>query len=116
MIIRANTSDNDWIYGLGANAYKKNNEAIGQNIQTKIQEWQGDCFFNLTAGIDWINRFSDSNLVRLEQELNSLILKVNGVVKVTILDISFENRNFRISYEVQTVYSASIIDSINLYQ
>lgn len=115
-IIRANDENNDWIYGLGANAYKVNNDAIAQDIQTKIQEWVGDCFFNLPAGIDWINRFADGNSARLEQEINSLILKVNNVVNVNNLSVDVTNRLFTASYDVQTVYSASVIGEIKLYQ
>lgn len=116
MIIRANDSQNDWIYGLGANAYKVNNDAIAQDIKTKIQEWYGDCFFNMIAGIDWLNRFNDGNSARLEQEINSLILKINGVVNVNNILLDLTDRNFTVSYDVQTVYSASVIDSIRLYQ
>ena len=115
-IIRANDENNDWIYGLGANAYKVNNDAIAQDIQTKLQEWYGDCFFNLTAGIDWYNRFSDGNSTKLEQEINSLILKVNGVVNVNNLSVDLTNRNFTASYDVQTVYSTSVIGETKLYQ
>ncbi len=116
MIIRANDNQSDWIYGLGANAYKTNNDAIGQDIQTKLQEWVGDCFFNLTAGVDWYNRFADGNSTKLEQEINSIILKVNNVVNVNNLFIDLTNRNFIVSYDVQTVYSSSVIGEIKLYQ
>lgn len=115
-IIRANDANNDWIYGIAQNAYKSNNEAIAQDIETKLQEWVGDCFFNLIAGIDWINRFSDSNADRLEQEINSLILKVNNVVNVNTLSIDLVDRAFTVSYDVQTVYSTSVIGEIKLYQ
>lgn len=115
-IIRANDENNDWIFGLGKNAYKANNDAIAQDIQTKVQEWIGDCFFNLTAGIDWLNRFADGNSERLEQEIRSLILKVDGVVNVNNLSIDLTNRDFIASYDVQTVYTESVIDSIKLYQ
>lgn len=115
-IIRANDANNDWIYGLGSNAYKVNNDAIAQDIQTKLQEWVGDCFFNLTAGIDWINRFSDGNSNRLEKEIRSLILKVNNVVNVNNISVDLTNRNFVAFYDVQTVYSASVEGQINLNQ
>jgi hypothetical protein len=114
MTIRANDSNNDWIYGLGVNAYKKETEEIKQDIKTKLLEWKGDCFFNNEAGIDWLSRFSDSDIERLEQEITSLILKVNNVVNVVNIDFSLENRNFDISYEVQTVYSQTILDGLSI--
>ena len=114
--IRANDANNDWIYGIGANAYKVRDLAIEQDIQTKLQEWVGDCFFNLTAGIDWINRFSDGDKDILEQEIRTLILKVNNVVNVNNLSLSLVERQFVASYDVQTVYSPSVIGELRLYQ
>lgn len=114
--IRANDANNDWIYGIAANAYKTNDLAVQQDIETKLQEWVGDCFFNLTAGIDWINRFSDGNRDDLEQEIRTLILKVNNVVNVNNLFTSLIDRQFVVSYDVQTVYSPSVIGELRLYQ
>lgn len=112
-MIRANDENNDWIFGIGVNAYKSGNLEVAQDIKTKLQEWKGDCFFKLDAGIDWLNRFADSNTPLLEEEIKSVILKVDGVVGVDSLVITLINRSLIIDYSVQTVYN-EITDSFSI--
>jgi len=114
MIIRGNSLDGDWIYGIGKNAYKTENNAIAQNIQTKLQEWYGDCFFNLTAGVDWLNRLSNSQQDLLEQDIYSLILKCEGVVGVNQVSTSLVDRKLTINYDVQTVFTQSVQNTITI--
>lgn len=107
MIIRGLDSEGDWIFGINQNAYKAKQDAVMQNIETKIREWVGDCFFNNNAGIDWLNRFGFSQKEQLEAELQSLIAQCYGVVSVDQISASLVGRDFSVTYTVQTFYSQS---------
>ncbi len=114
MIIRGLDKDGDWVFGIGGNAYKSTQEAIMQNIATKIREWVGDCFFNNNAGIDWLNRLSFGQKNRLTADLTSLILKCYGVVGLTQLSVSLNaNRNYSVTFTVSTFYSQSAQSTIS---
>jgi len=106
MIIRALDENGDWTFGRGKSDYKQDQEALKQNIDTKLKEWVGDCFFNQNAGINWQTRLAAGNQKdRLEQEISSLILKVDGVVNVALLTVEVANRKFTVNYEIETIYS-----------
>ena len=113
MIIRGIDENGDWIFGQGLNSYKSTQQAIEQNIKTKVLEWKGDCFFNLEVGIDWIN-FLGSNLIdELELALKNLIIACYGVVNVTQVSVEFLDRNFSVNYTIDTIYSQNVQNIIN---
>lgn len=112
MQIRGLDIEGDWVWGIGQNAYKVLNDAISQNIETKIREWKNDCYFNVYAGIDWINRIGYASEDVLRQDLYSLILSCEGVVAVNELSFSLINRSFTVTYNIQTQYSQSVQNSI----
>lgn len=103
--VRAIDENNDWTFGKGLNCYKSGNDAIAQNIKTRLQEWKGNCFFNNNAGIDWLNRLEKNQVEFLKQDTKNIILQTDGVVALNQISFSFVNRNFSISYQVQTIYS-----------
>jgi len=108
MIIRAIDEDGDWTFGKGKSSYKRDQLALNQNLKTKLLEWKGDCFFDNGAGIDWKNRLAKrSQLIPLQNDIRSLIAKVDGVVEVLTVDVSFNSisRKLDLSYSVKTIYS-----------
>lgn len=106
MITRAIDSSGDWTFGKGKSDYRRNQEALKQDIKTKINEWVGDCFFNQNAGIDWQNRLAAGNQEsRLEEELTNLILKIDGVINVISLSATRVDRKFSVNYQIETIYS-----------
>lgn len=105
MIIRGLDDNGDFIFGVGGNAYKIKQDAIMQNIATKIREWVGDCFFNNNAGIDWINRLSVNQQDQLTADLQALIINCYGVVNLTQLSVNLDGRDFSVVYTVQTYFS-----------
>lgn len=108
MIIRALDANGDWEFGQGINSYKTDQEAIIQNINTKISEWVGDCFFNNNAGIDWNNRLGKNQQDQLNQDLKSLILKCYGVLEfISISSVLNTNRECIINYSIKTIFSPS---------
>lgn len=115
MIFRNLDSAGDWCFGKGLNDYTNQNKAIGLNIKTRLQSWVNDCFFALTAGIDWYNRLGSKNQkALLEQDLRRVILQSEGVTGILSFDTVLVGRTFTANYSVQTQFSQSYQDSITV--
>ena len=106
MIFRSLDELGDWNFGKGIQDFSSQNTAIGLNIKTRIQSWVGDCFFDMNAGIDWLNRLgSKDQRVLLELDLKRIIMQSEGVVKLLTFDTVLNGRSFSANYSVQTIYS-----------
>jgi len=115
MIFRNLTSDNDWTFGSGKQNFTSRNTAIGLNIKTRIQSWVNDCFFDQSAGIDWINRIGSKNQrLLLELDLRRIILQSEGVTSIKEFDTILNDRAFVADYSVLTIYSQEFTDTLNL--
>lgn len=115
MIFRALDSSGDWTFGKGVNDYTTENGAIGLNIQTRVLSWLNDCFFDLTAGIDWTNRLGNLNQRQLlEDDLRRVISQSQDVVSINSIDVTVNtgDRSFRANYDINTIYTRSYIDSL----
>jgi hypothetical protein len=113
MKFRQLSSDGDWTFGKGIGNYVIENDAVGLNVKTRLLSWVGDCFFDLGAGIDWVNRLgSKSQRAILELDLRTLILQTEGVTTVKNFSTQLVGRDFKATYDVETIYSQSYTDSI----
>jgi len=106
-IVRAIDSTGDWLFGKSLNDYVSANAAVKQNIRTRLLEFLGDCFFNIAAGIDWLNLLSGSKSeFALNLSISSVILNTTNVTGILQLSIGLTSqRKISISYQVQTTYS-----------
>ncbi len=114
MIIRSIDENGDWEFGKGKNSYKIQQDAIMQDIKTKILEWKNDCFFEQNAGIDWINRLDKYQESNLAEEIRTLIVKCYGVVSLENFAYSLKDRIFNATYNITTIFSESVQDQIKL--
>lgn len=106
MRVRALDVNGDWQFGKGANDYKTNQDAIAQSIQTRLKSFLNDCFFNRGAGIDWFNLLGSKNKLGLNLSITATILNTENVTGINELSFTVDaDRNLRVSYQVQTVYS-----------
>ena len=117
MRVRALDSNGDWTFGQGQNNYLVNQAAVVQNINTRLKMFVGDCFFALSAGIDWTNLLGSKNQVALNLAINTTILNTDGVVGSILNSAVFnpDTRNFSANYTVQTVYSSQTISNNFVY-
>lgn len=118
MIVRSIDLDGDWSFGKGRNDYLSANDAIGQNIKTRLQSFLGDCFFAMSAGIDWFNLLGSKNIIGLQLSIQATILNTTGVTRIVDFSLSLEtNRRLNLQYTVETIYSrgglASAIESVS---
>jgi hypothetical protein len=106
MRVRAIDNTGDWLFGKGANDYVKNNNAVAQEIQTRLGAFLGDCFFDTNSGIDWFNFLSSKNQIGLNLAITAVILNTPGVSGLINLSASLNaQRVYTVSYQVQTAYS-----------
>lgn len=106
MRVRSLDANHDWNYGKGKNDYLLNNNAIIQNINTRLQSFINDCFFDAEAGLDWWNLLGGKSQVAVELAVTRQILNSTGVTALSQLSVVVsDNRNILIQYQVVTVYS-----------
>ena len=106
-LVRGVDGNNDWLFGKGKNDYKRNNDAVAQNIGTRLRSFLGDCFFSLSDGIDWYNLLGGKNQVELTLAISAIILNTSEVVALIELNVDSNpiDRRVTIQYEVTTIYS-----------
>ncbi len=103
MRVRAIDVDHDWLFGRGANDYSRGLPAVAQNINTRLNSFLGDCFFDNGAGIDWFNFLSSKDQLALNLAVSAVILNTEGVTGIVQLSISRD-----VSRRVTIVYTAQI--------
>lgn len=108
MRVRSIDIDSDWLFGKGRNDYKRDLKATMQNLQTRLSSFLGDCFFDLEAGIDWLNLLGAKDQLPLELAISSVILNTQDVTGLLLLNVSRDSaRNLTLTYRVQTSYGTS---------
>lgn len=107
MIVRALDSDHDWTFGKGRNNYFKNQDALIQNINTRLNSFLGDCFFDLAAGVDWFNLLGGKSVPAIELAVSTIILNTEGVTQILQVNIDLDSvtRALNISYSINSVYT-----------
>jgi len=115
MRFRQLDSDGDWTFGKGLNNFAQENQALGLNIKTRALSWLRDCFFDEGAGIDWVNRLGSKNQKDLlDLDLRTLISQSEGVTGILSFESTLISRNYTADFSVQTVYSKSYTDQIEV--
>lgn len=105
MLVRALDIDHDWTFGKSQNDYLRNKSAVIQNIDTRLNEFLGDCFFNNGAGIDWFNLLGAKDQAALKLAITTVILNTAEVVGLLQLSSNLNDiRNLNVQYTVQTTY------------
>lgn len=107
MRVRALDSDHDWTFGKGQNNYLRDNLAVVQNINTRLQSFLGDCFFDTAAGIDWFTLLGAKDQLSLSLAISSTILNTADVtgIEETSVDLNSTTRRLTCQYTAQTIYS-----------
>ncbi len=116
MIIRAVDENHDWTFGKGLSDFAQAEQAIEQNIQSRILSWVGDCFFALQEGVDWKNRLEVGQKNALTDELRSIILQSTGVMALNSIAVTFdgETRVYSATYNIDTIYTPSFSRTIEI--
>lgn len=110
-----NLENGDWTFGRGLQGYVSDADAIVLNVKTRLKSWIGDCFFDQKMGIDWQNRLARfDQRETLSSEIQKMILETDGVLSIDRLDWSMNDRVFSANYTINTVYSKSMSDVLEI--
>lgn len=100
----------DWNFGHGQTDYSRTLKAIELDIQMRLKEWYGDCYFNLERGIPWNIRLGTHNQKELlDEDVQNTVLSVEGVLNIFNFTSSVTGRRYTCQFEVFTVYSAEAL-------
>lgn len=106
MQIRNVDANWDWTFGQSQTNYVQDEYAIILNIQMKVKEWYGDCFFALQSGIPWKTRLGMHNQKELlDRDLINAVQSVAGVLNITDFTSTTNGRNYLAQCNVYTRYS-----------
>ena len=111
MRIRCNDINNDWRFGHSeTDFFVDNNQAVAQDLKTKILEWKNDFFANLEAGIDWRNRLGQRGQKDLlDEDIQKIITNSDEVIALTQYRSSLIDRQCDIEFECYTLFSERAI-------
>ena len=112
MKVRALDTNNDWTFG--KSLFKRDNNAVSQSIKTKLQSWRGDCYFDLTAGVDWSNILGSKIKQLAIADIKRVIAQVTGVLTIDVDFDTIDNRILTVSYTVTTIYDDIITDEVQI--
>ena len=114
MIIRSLDKNHDWNFGSNLADYLTNDAAIALNIDTRLLSWVNDCFFDMSAGIDWLNLLGSKGQENtLNMNCRRLILQSYGVTGLIDLSVSLNSqRLFQAEYVINTIFSQNYQNSL----
>ncbi|MEK9497049.1 hypothetical protein V2H77_11400 [Photorhabdus sp. P32] len=91
MRVRRLDSNHDWTFGNGRSDYATKSEAIAQSVQTRLLSLRNDWFLNPDHGVGWFGYLKKNpNLMQMESELKTTVLKTHGVTEITNFDIRID--------------------------
>ncbi len=107
--IRQIDENGDWIFGNGRNSYLINENAVAQNLQSRILEYRNDWFANYNAGVDYdfllTNKETQSEL---ETSIRKIILETQDVQSIINFFAEKIERSLNIRVNVTTLYSQNL--------
>lgn len=113
MSMRNLDGQHEWVFGSGKNSYVTQKQEIALNIKTRVLSFLGNCFFATEEGIDWFNLLDYRYQDRLENSVQEVIVQTPGVTGINSIDVlTTADRQIRIAYDVQTIYSSSYTDEV----
>lgn len=113
MKVRRNTAAGDWSYGRGLADYATGEDAIRQNLVTRIKSFANDWFLDTEAEIDWFDLLGRKGTQdEIKRELERVAIATEGVVRVDKIELTKTSRTATITMQVTTIFDRQL--SINL--
>ena len=107
----------DWTFGRGKANYAIEDEAIAQNVSTRVKSFANDWFLDTVANIDWIAILGlKTNRDIILNEVERVISETVNVIRITEIDF-VENRQERfltISAAIITIFDNRIFTTIEI--
>lgn len=101
-------ADGDWCFGNNLQDYGDNKISTMNNIKTRLQSIKYDCFFDLTAGIDWFNILGNRGRFAKDiVEINVRLCILQSLYVTELVDLKTiynEDRSLNLEYTINTVF------------
>ena len=106
----------DWTFGKGLANYVTDNNAINQNVSTRLKSFKNDWFLDTEANIDWLNILGNKNNQGvIESEVRRVVLATEGVLTIDSFNIlEINNRNVTIEIEYTTIFDEKIKTQVGI--
>lgn len=117
MIVSGLDSDGDWRMGKSRAQYKRDGNAVYQNVQTRIKSFVNDWFLNTKGGIDWYNLLGNKGTeTQILREIERVVLQTQFVRTIEKLQITKRdaNRGITIELSITTLFDDTIRDEIRI--
>jgi hypothetical protein len=113
MQVRSLDANNDWIFGIGRQAYRQEKDALRQKISTRLLSWKGDCFFALAEGVDWNNYLDIGTKKLLDIDISRVINTTDGIISARDYKSYINaNRTLSVAMVVRTIYGNIAISEV----
>jgi hypothetical protein len=114
--VRALNPQHDWTMGNGSAGYLQGNAAIAQQVNCRILQILGECFWDATAGIAWFQWLSSKSPGGLALAIQTVINNSVNVVGINlptpVFALNPNTRAFTITWNIQTVFTKSFSGSV----
>lgn len=111
-------ADGDWTFGKGFANYKRKDDEIAQNVQTRIKSFKNDWFLDTEANIDWFSILGNKNNEEtIKLEVTRVTKATNGVLRVNsvdIIEVDPINRKASIVIDFDTINNTNLKKQIGI--
>lgn len=109
MRVRALDSNWDWRFGKSKQDYADGSLAVAYDVKQKILCWYNDCFFDMTAGIDYKNLLgAKGTKEKLDSSVKKIIITNPDIVEMTFFESSVTDRKYTATIRFKTIYGETI--------
>lgn len=106
MRVRRLDKNGDFSWGGNKNTYIDDNNAVLQNVSTRLKSFKYDWFLDADANIDWLTLLSQKNNEQsIKNEIERIVKNTYGVTGIISIDLEIDNtRNATINLVLSTVF------------
>jgi len=109
-------TNDDWVFGRGLASYKKDADAIGQNVKTRLKAFTDDWFLDTDNGINWFELLGTrDNEAKIRRAIEKSVLQTEGVIAIKSLEITnINNRDLTFQIMYINVFNVLIEETLDL--
>ena len=117
--VRKLDNNKDWTFGQGLANYQDKDNAISQNVSTRLKSFMFDWFLDQQANIDWFNILGQKNNKQvILNVVKTTVLNTDGVISVSdilILDgTDTQSRMLQIQVNFTTIYNTFLEEEVTI--
>jgi hypothetical protein len=117
--VRKLDNNKDWTFGQGLANYQDKDNAIAQNVSTRLKSFMFDWFLDQQANIDWFNILGQKNNKQvILNVVKTTVLNTDGVISVSdilILDgTDTQSRMLQIQVNFTTIYNTFLEEEVTI--